>query len=56
MNYQKFNNLQFRPLLKKIFHIIHIDLRETSFEKTAIVSVGGTRLVLMFREASNTSF
>ena len=27
MNYQTFSNLQFRPLLKKSFHSIHIDLR-----------------------------
>ena len=26
MNYQTFSNLQFRPLLKKSFHSIHIDL------------------------------
>ena len=33
MNYQTFSNLQFRPLLKKSFHSIHIDLRDTSGEK-----------------------
>ena len=48
MNYQTFNNLQFRPLLKNYFHIIHIDLRDTSGEKIPFVSVGITRLVLMF--------
>ena len=33
MNYQTFSNLQFRPLLKNSFPIIHIDLRDTSGEK-----------------------
>ena len=33
MNYEKFSNLQFRPLLKNSFHSIHIDLRDTSGEK-----------------------
>ena len=56
MNYQTFSNLQFRPLLKKSFHSIHIDLRDTSGEKILFVSVGITRLVLMFRKASNIHF
>ena len=30
MNYQTSSNLQFRPLLKNVFHSIHIDLRDTS--------------------------
>ena len=55
-NYQKFSNLQFRPLLKKSFHSIHIDLRDTSGEKTPFVSVGITHFVLMFRKASNFHF
>ena len=33
MNYRTFSNLQFRPLLKNSFHIIHIDLRDKSGEK-----------------------
>ena len=33
MNYQTFSNLQFRPLLKNLFHSIHIELRDTSGEK-----------------------
>ena len=53
MNYQTFSNLQFRPLPKNSFHSIHIDLRDTSGEKIPFVSVGMTRLVLMFRKASN---
>ena len=53
MNYQIFSNLQFRRLLKNSFHSIHIDLRDTSGEKIPCVSVGITRLVLMFRKVSD---
>ena len=56
MNYQTFSNLQFRPLLKNSFYSIHIDLRDPSGEKRPIVSVGISRLVLMFRKASNIHF
>ena len=56
MNYQTFSNLQFRPLPKNSFHSIHIDLRDTSGEKIPFVSVGITRLVLIFRKASNIHF
>ena len=56
MNYQTFSNLQFRPLLKNCFLSIHIDLRDTSGEKISFVSVGITRLVLMFRKVSNIHF
>ena len=56
MYYQTFSNLQFRPLLKNSFHSIHIDLRDSSGEKIPFVSVGISRLVLMFREASNIHF
>ena len=56
MNYQTFSNLQFRPLLKNAFHSIHIDLRDTSGEKIPFVSVGITRLVLMFRKVSSIHF
>ena len=56
MNYQTFSNLQFRPLLKNSFHSIHIDLRDTSGEKIPCASVGITRLVLMFKKASNIHF
>ena len=55
-NYQTFSNLQFRPLLKNSFHSKHIDLRDTSGEKIPLVSVGITRLVLMFRKVSNILF
>ena len=56
MNYQTFSNLQFRPLLKNSFYSIHNDLRDPSGEKIPFVSVGITRLVLMFRQASNIHF
>ena len=36
VNYQKFSYLQFRPLLKKSFHSIHIDLRDMSGEKNPL--------------------
>ena len=51
MNYRIFSKLQFRPLLKNSFHSIHIDLRDTSGEKIPFVSVGFTRLVLMFQHS-----
>ena len=56
MNHQIFSNLQFRPLLKNFFQSIHIDLRDASDEKILFVCVGITRLVLMFRKASNNHF
>ena len=56
MNYQTISNLQFRPLLKNLFHSIHIDLRDTSGKKIPFVSVGITCLVLMFRNVSNIHF
>ena len=56
MNYQTFSNLQFRPLLKNTFHSIHINLRDTSGEKIPSVTLGITRLVLMFRKTSNIHF
>ena len=56
MKYQTFSILQFRPLLKNSFPSIHIDPRDTSGEKILLLSVGITRLVLMFRKASNIHF
>ena len=53
MNYQTFNNLQFRPLLKNSFHSIHIDLRDTSAETILFVSVGIARILLMLTKVSN---
>ena len=56
MNYQTFSNLQFRRLLKNSFHSIHIDLRDISGGKIPFVSVGITRLVLMFRKVSDIHY
>ena len=56
MNYQTFSNLHFRPLLENFVHSFHIDLRDTSGKKIPYVSVGITRLVLMFRKAPNVHF
>ena len=56
MIYQTFSNLKFRQLLKNSFQSIHINLRDTSDEKIPFVFVGITRLVLMFRRASNIHF
>ena len=53
MNYQTFSNLQFRRQLKNSFHSIHLDLRDTSGEKIPFVSVGMTRLFLIFRRISD---
>ena len=53
LNYQTFSNLQCRRFLKNSFHSIHIHLRDTSGEKVPFVSVGITRLVLMFRKISD---
>ena len=44
------SNLKFRPLLKTPLSSIHLDLRDTSGEKIHFVTVGITRLVLMFRK------
>ena len=56
MNYRAFSDLQFRPLLKNTSHSIHIDLRHPSGQKLPFVSVGTTRLVLMFRKACDIHF
>ena len=56
MNYLTFSKLQFRPLLKNSFHSINIDLRDTSGEKIPFVSVGITRLFLMFRKVYSIQF
>ena len=56
VNYQTFSNLQFRRLLKNSFHSVQIDLRDTSGEKIPFVSVGISRLVLMFRKVSAVHF
>ena len=54
MKNQKSSNRQFRPLLGNSSHSIHIDLRDTSSEKTPFVSLGITRFVLIFRKKAPT--
>lgn len=56
MNYQTFSNLQFKRLLKNTFHSIKIELRDSTGEKIPFVSVGITRVTLMFRKISNNHF
>ena len=56
MNYQSFSILQFSSLNRKFFRSIHIDFRDTSGEKRPFLSVGITRLVLIFKKASNIRF
>ena len=56
MNYQSFTNLQFKKLLKNSFHSIKIELRDTTGEKIPFVSVGITRVVLLFRKISDNHF
>ena len=56
MNYQSCTNLQFKKLLKNSFHSIKIELRDSTGEKIPFVSVGITRVVLLFRKISNNHF
>ena len=56
MNYQSFTNLQFKKLLKNSFHSIKIELSDTTGEKIPFVSVGITRVVLLFRKISDNHF
>ena len=56
MNYQSFTSLQFKKLLKNFFHSIKIEIRDRTGKKTPFVSVGITRVVLLFRKISNNHF
>ena len=56
MNYHTFSNLQFIPLPKNSFRSIQNDVRDKSGGKILFVSIGITRLVLMFRKVSNIHF
>ena len=56
MKYQSFTKLQFKKLFKKSFHSIKIELRDTTGEKIPFVSVGITRVVLLFRKISDNHF
>lgn len=56
MNYQTFQNLQYKKLLKNSFHSIKIELRDSMGFKIPFVSVGITRVVLVFRQISENHF
>ena len=56
MNYQSFTILQFKKLLKNSFHCIKIELRDKTGEKSPFVSVGITRVVLLFCKFSDNHF
>ena len=56
MNYQAFSNLQFKRLLKNSFHSIKIELRDSTGEKIPFVSVGITRVVLLFRKITHNHY
>ena len=56
VNYQTFGKLQFRPLLKIVFHNIHIHLCDTRGLKKFFVSVGFIHLDLMLRKTTSTHF
>ena len=56
MNYQSFIKSQFKKLLKNSFHSINIELRDSTGEKIPFVSVGITRMVLLFRKISKNLF
>ena len=56
MNYQSFTNLQYKRLLKIFFHSIKIELRDTTGEKIPFVSVGITRVDLLFLKISDNHF
>ena len=56
-NYRtELSDIQQHSTLKNYFLSIHMNLRDTRGEKLRFVSVGNTRLALMFRKASNNSF
>ena len=56
MNYHKFSNLLFRPMLKKLFSKYSRWLERRGRLKKHFVTVCITRLVLMFRKASSIHF
>ena len=53
MNYEPFTNLQFKKLLKNSFYSNKTELRDSTGKKTPFVSVGISRIVLLFRKISN---
>ena len=56
MNNQSFTNLKFKKLFENSFHNIKIELRDSTGEKIPLISVGITRVVLLFRKISKNHF
>ena len=54
--YQSFTNLQFKKLFKNFVHSIKVELMDTTGEKILFVSVGNTRVVLLFGKISDNHF
>lgn len=52
MNYQTFEKLQFRKVLKSSFHSIKVELRDATGMPIPFVGVGLTRVTLMFRRVA----
>lgn len=52
MNYQTFQNLQYKKLLKNSFHSVQVELRDDKGELLPFLSIGITRLTLVFRKSS----
>ena len=55
-NYQSLTKLQLKKLLKNSFHSIKLELRDSTGKKVHFVSVGITRVVLLFRKVSSNHF
>lgn len=53
MNYRTFEKLQFKKLMMNSFHSIGITIRDHTGEVIPFVSVGYTRLTLLFRKISS---
>ena len=53
MNYQTFENIQFRKVMKNSFHSIKVDLRHSTGELIPFGGIGLTRLTLLFRQAGS---
>ena len=55
MNYQTFDNLQFRKVMKNSFHSIKVELRHSTGELIPFGGIGVTRLTLLFRKVGSNS-
>ena len=56
MNYEPCTNLQCKNYYNNSFYSMKIELRDTIGEKIPFVSVEITRVVLLFRKISDSSF